>query len=232
MSAKTCSTTAWSRCCPSAWISSNGEPVNTAWYRQRGNNSSRPAAAGLFRSRTRRTTSRAVTALPFFDANAVYPVSATSASETQAPIWSSQIACGYRIRGPGILADGGDRGADAGIRRDGDGEPGAAAADRADHGGVVIGRVQPHDDRPGAAAVPGGSDGTGGQAGRAARGCGVAAAQPGGGDHRRRQRRADHGGQRVQAPDQQRLAPDPGVPEPGALLVVAVDALFAPSRCR
>ena len=30
-SAKTCSTTAWSRCCSSAWISSNGESVKTAW---------------------------------------------------------------------------------------------------------------------------------------------------------------------------------------------------------
>ena len=38
-----------------------------------------------------------MTAWPFFDANAVYRVSATSASETQAPSWSSQIARGYRI---------------------------------------------------------------------------------------------------------------------------------------
>ncbi len=45
--------------------------VNTAWYRQTGNSSSCPAAAFLFRSRTRRTTSLAVTAWPFFDANAV-----------------------------------------------------------------------------------------------------------------------------------------------------------------
>jgi len=30
-SAKTCSTMAWPRCWPSAWISSNGESVNTAW---------------------------------------------------------------------------------------------------------------------------------------------------------------------------------------------------------
>ena len=97
MSAKTCSTTAWSRCCPSAWTSSNGESVNTAWWRQAGNSSSCPAPACLFRSRTRRTTSRAVTAWPFFDANAVYPVSATSASEIQAPSWSSQMARGYRI---------------------------------------------------------------------------------------------------------------------------------------
>ena len=30
-SAKTCSTIAWSRCCSSAWISSNGESVKIAW---------------------------------------------------------------------------------------------------------------------------------------------------------------------------------------------------------
>ena len=41
--------------------------------------------------------SRAVTAWPLFDANAVYSASATSASETQAPSWSSQTARGYRI---------------------------------------------------------------------------------------------------------------------------------------
>jgi hypothetical protein len=35
-SAKTCSTTAWSRCCPSAWTRSNGESVNTACQRQPG----------------------------------------------------------------------------------------------------------------------------------------------------------------------------------------------------
>ena len=39
--------------------------------------------------------SRAVTAWPFFDANAVYSASAAWASEIQAPSWSSQIACGY-----------------------------------------------------------------------------------------------------------------------------------------
>ena len=38
-----------------------------------------------------------MTAWPFFDANAVYCVSATSASEIHAPSWSSQIARGYRI---------------------------------------------------------------------------------------------------------------------------------------
>ena len=57
------------------------------WHRRRrrgsatGNSSSCPSAALLFRSRTRRMISRAVTASPFFDANAIYCVSATSASE-------------------------------------------------------------------------------------------------------------------------------------------------------
>jgi hypothetical protein len=36
-----------------------------------------------------------VTAWPFFDAKAVYPVPATSASEIQQSGWSSQIACRY-----------------------------------------------------------------------------------------------------------------------------------------
>ena len=36
-----------------------------------------------------------MTARPFFDANAVYSISATSASEIQASSWSSQTACGY-----------------------------------------------------------------------------------------------------------------------------------------
>ena len=36
-----------------------------------------------------------MTAWPFFDANAVYSVSATSASETQQSSWSSQTARGY-----------------------------------------------------------------------------------------------------------------------------------------
>ena len=71
-SAKTCSTTAWPRCCPSAWTVSNGESVKTAWWRQTGNSSSIPWAALLFWSQTRRTISRAVTALPFFDANAAW----------------------------------------------------------------------------------------------------------------------------------------------------------------
>jgi hypothetical protein len=108
----------------------------------------------------------------------------------------------------------------------GDGEPRALAADRGDDRGVVVGRVHPGDDLPGAAAVPCGADGPDGEAGRAAGGGGVPAAQPGRGDHRRGNRRADHRGQRVQAPDQQRFPLDLGVPEPGALLVVAVDAFL------
>ena len=77
--------------------------------------------------------------------------------------------------------------------------------------------------QPQSRAVP---IGLGGQAGRAAGGGGVAAAQPRGGDHRRGDRRADDGGQRVQAPDQQRFPLDLRVPEPRALLVVAVDAFL------
>jgi hypothetical protein len=48
-----------------------------------------------------------VTAWPFFDANAVYGISATSASDTQAPSWSSHIARGYRTgvqASPGMAA--------------------------------------------------------------------------------------------------------------------------------
>jgi hypothetical protein len=52
-------------------------------------------------------------------------------------------------RRPGVFGDGGDRGADAAVHRDGDREPCAAAADRADHRGVVERRVQPDDDLPG-----------------------------------------------------------------------------------
>ena len=50
--------------------------------------------------------------------------------------------------------------------------------------------------------------------------------RPRGGDHRRRQRRADHGGQRVQAPHQQRFPLDLRVPEPRALLLMPVDPLL------
>ena len=46
------------------------------------------------RSLTRRTIRRAVMACPFFEAKAVYSVSATWASETQRPSWSSQMARG------------------------------------------------------------------------------------------------------------------------------------------
>jgi hypothetical protein len=42
MSVKTCSTIAWPRWWPSAWISSTGESVKTAWWRQTGNSSPVP----------------------------------------------------------------------------------------------------------------------------------------------------------------------------------------------
>ena len=50
--------------------------------------------------------SRAVTAWPFFEANAVYSASATSASEVRASSWSSQIACGYlmAVQAPSPMA--------------------------------------------------------------------------------------------------------------------------------
>jgi len=50
-----------------------------------------PAAALRLRSFARRTISRAVTAPPFCEVNAVYDTSATSASETQRRSWSSQV---------------------------------------------------------------------------------------------------------------------------------------------
>jgi hypothetical protein len=59
-----------------------------------------------------------------------------------------------------------------------------------------------------------------------AMGGGVPAAQPGGGDHRRGDRGADGRGQRVRAPDQDRLPLDLRVPEPRALLGVPVDPLL------
>ena len=77
---------------------------------------------------------------------------------------------------------------------------------------LVERRVHPDDDRPAVPAGPGCADGPRSHAGRAARKGGVAAAQPRGGDHRRGDGRADHRSQRVQAPDQQRLALDLGVP--------------------
>jgi hypothetical protein len=55
----------------------------------------------------RRSTSRAVTACPFFEVNAVYSASAISASEAQQPSWSSQIAWGYLMAvhaSPGMAA--------------------------------------------------------------------------------------------------------------------------------
>ena len=57
-------------------------------------------------------------------------------------------------------------------------------------------------------------------------GGGVPAAQPRRADDRRGQRGADHPGQRVQSPDQQRFPLDLGVPELRALLLVAGDAFL------
>ena len=66
--------------------------------------------------------------------------------------------------------------------------------------------------------MAGGGDRLNDQGGRAPRGAGVAAAQPGRGHDRRGQRGADGGGQQVQPTHQQRLRGDLGVPERRALL--------------
>jgi len=85
------------------------------------NSSPCPAAAAGLRSLTRRMISRAVTACPGREANAVYPTSATWASKTQQPSWSSPRA-GTADRCPGLLTDAGDGRADLGAYPDGDGE--------------------------------------------------------------------------------------------------------------
>ena len=127
----TCSTMAWSRCCPSAWTSSNGESVNTAWCRQAGNSSSFPSAALSFFARTRRTISRAVTcSLFFFDVNAAYRVSGDLGVGD--PAVQLVVPDGLRVpdRRPGVLGDRRDRGPDGGVHRHGDGEIRLVAADR------------------------------------------------------------------------------------------------------
>src|ERR1017187_8737140 len=164
-------------------------------------------------------------AWPFFEVNAVYSTSATWASETQQPSWSSQIA---RVadRHAGVGRDGGDGRGDLDVHGHRDREPGAGTADLMTEVGGVVRRVRPHDDRPAAPGLPG----CGGEPGRAADGVRGPAAQPGAGDHRRDQRRADRRGQRVQPTDQQVLTLDLGMPKPGPLLAPPVDPLFASRR--
>ena len=60
-------------------------------------------------------------ACPFFEAKAVYSISATSASETQRRA-DLPDGPGIADRRPGILGDGGDRGADLGVDAHGDRE--------------------------------------------------------------------------------------------------------------
>jgi hypothetical protein len=125
--------------------------------------------------------------------------------------------------GPGVVRDGGDGRGDLGVHVHGDREPGAGPADGAAERGGVIRRVRPDDDRPGAPGIAGRGNRLGGEGGGAAGGVRVPAAEADRGDHRRAQRRADGSGHRVQPADQQALALDLGVPEPGALLAVLVD---------
>ncbi len=77
-SAKTCSTTAWPRCWPTG-LDQLERGVGEHGVVPPGGEQLVLPGGGL----------------PVFDANAVYSTSATSASEIQAPSWSSQIACGY-----------------------------------------------------------------------------------------------------------------------------------------
>ena len=142
-SAKTCSMTAWPRCCSSAWASVNGELVKTAWQRQAGNSSpARPGPWGSGRGRggPRRPPPRRGRRSP---------------SGRRSSRWRRRRGRPQRTRRPGWRRRG---------RR----------------------RRSPR--------------------------------EPHAGDHRGRQWRADRGSQRVQLPNQQRLAVDLRVPEPRALL--------------
>ena len=84
-SAMTFSTMAWSRCVASAASIGSAESVKTAWWRQVENSSPCPAGTVVgFRRLTRRTINRAPMCSDFlWDVNAVNPISATSASDTQ-----------------------------------------------------------------------------------------------------------------------------------------------------
>ena len=84
-------------------------------------------------------------------------------------------------------------------------------------------RVAAQHDRPAYPAPAGGGGGLRDLPGGAASGAGLAAAQPGLGDHRRRLRHRQRGDQRGQALAQQRPSGDLGVPERSPLFVVSVD---------
>ena len=113
------STIAWSRCWPSAWISSKGESVNTACTARHGI-SSWPWAAFSLRSRTRRTISRAVRPGPSSTRTRCTRFGDLGVGDQKASC-SSHMACGYWMR-PGLFGDPGDRGPDAGVHRNGDGK--------------------------------------------------------------------------------------------------------------
>src|SRR5665647_3326017 len=94
-------------------------------------------------------------------------------------------------------------------------EPCPTGARRGDHVVVVIRGVAAHGDLPGRPRLAGGDQGVGDQARRALGGVRRAPAQPGRGDHRRRQRSGDDREQRVEPLDL-------GVPVARALLLIAV----------
>lgn len=90
--AKTCSMIA----CP-RWTSTAGRllVVKNAWNRNTSNKDACPGSAGALRSGLRRTTRRPGTRSAYgAGANAVKPISATSATEIHAPVASSRTACG------------------------------------------------------------------------------------------------------------------------------------------
>jgi hypothetical protein len=95
-----------------------------------------------------------------------------------------------------------------------------------DHSGVIESRVEPGDDRSGAARLAGGPDRLGEQAGGAAGRPRAAAAEPDRAEDRGGERGADDGDQRVQALEQQGLALDLRVAEPGSFFLVAVGAFL------
>ena len=124
------------------------------------------------------------------------------------------------------MGDSGDRSGDVRVHLHGDREERPGAAHRAACRRAIEGRVHPHHEGAGAAGGPRGVHRFGHKRRRAAGGVRGPAAQPRSGDHRRPQRRADRGGQRVQPPHQQALALDLRVAERRPLLAVAVDPLL------
>jgi hypothetical protein len=154
------------------------------------------------------------------EVNAVKPISATSASQDPALFLLVPDGLGVADRSPGIPVDRGDRLDHGGVHPGGDREVRAAAAGGGDHVVAVERRVAAQQYQPAAVGPAGTARARSGQRlGHqlpcAAGGLDRPLAQPGAGDHRRRDRRADCGQQRVEPLDL-------GVAVTGTLLGVAV----------